>query len=308
MSAPPIEGSPADSSHRTSTSSRELGPAAAAIGLALGLGSAAVSLVVHAGSDPSRCPERSEPRGPRCCGEGQRSEHGRCIGVAQSCPAHLDLTPAGCVPRNRRITLAGGKLDDGSTDWEATGHARAEFRVVAPFAIDAYEVTRARWLECTEARACSPLVDPGEPGEPVRSITARELEEFCAFAGGRLPTSSELAFASAGETGQRYPWGPTGAVCRRAAWGLERGPCAEGAIGPEIAGFRPAGATPEGVHDLSGNVSEWVRLDPPARGFAAHGGSFRSTAAAELRSWSHEPADEHERAADRGGRCAYDVH
>src|SRR5208283_929136 len=113
-------------------------------------------------------------------------------------------------------------------------------------------------------------------------LTAYEAERFCEWAGGALPTSVQLAFSAAGPSGRRYPWGDTGAVCRRAAWGLVRGPCGRGAVGPELAGSHPDGATPEGVLDLAGNVAEWA-VSPG--GFEARGGSFRDGTASAMRSW-----------------------
>jgi formylglycine-generating enzyme required for sulfatase activity len=83
---------------------------------------------------------------------------------------------------------------------------------------------------------------------------------------------------------RRFPWGATGLVCRRAAFGLVAGPCAESATMPELAGARPDGATPEGIADLAGNVAEWTReRDGSVR---ARGGSFRANNAAELKGWS----------------------
>jgi formylglycine-generating enzyme len=55
----------------------------------------------------------------------------------------------------------------------------------------------------------------GEPGRAVAGVTFAEVASFCGFAGGRLPSRDEPAFAISGE-GRRYPWGDTGVVCRRA--------------------------------------------------------------------------------------------
>ena len=89
---------------------------------------------------------------------------------------------------------------------------------------------------------------------------------------------------------------------RRAAFGLLSGPCARqgnGAWG-ELVGSRPDGATPEGVLDLAGNVAEWTR--EPNGGYSARGGSFRSTSAAELKSWAAQA--EPNKGLHIGFRCA----
>jgi formylglycine-generating enzyme required for sulfatase activity len=136
----------------------------------------------------------------------------------------------------------------------------------------------------------------------VVNVAPGEAQTFCRFLGGRLPTAAEWLFAATGIDVRRYPWGRTGLVCRRAAFGLAAGPCAEGARGPELAGFRPDGATPEGVQDLAGNVAEWtIEADDV---FAARGGSYLSQVAAELKTWAVEP--NHGPAPHIGFRCAYD--
>ena len=69
----------------------------------------------------------------------------------------------------------------------------------------------------------------------------------------------------------------------------------------ELAGSRPDGASPEGVQDLAGNVAEWTREADGS--FTARGGSFRSTSAAELKSWA--ALSDHQKALHIGFRCAY---
>ncbi len=105
-----------------------------------------------------------------------------------------------------------------------------------------------------------------------------------------MPTEDEwiVAAASAVDPPRRYLWGDTGAVCRRAAWGLARGPCASrGArCGPDTVGAHPDGDTPLGIHDMAGNVAEWVSDEPREGVGVAKGGSWRSALAAELRVWA----------------------
>jgi formylglycine-generating enzyme required for sulfatase activity len=135
----------------------------------------------------------------------------------------------------------------------------------------------------------------------VTGIEPREAERFCRFENGRLPWGDEWLFAALGKDLRRFPWGATGLVCRRAAFGLESGPCSRGG-GRELAGARADGATPEGVLDLSGNVAEWTAERDGT--WLARGGSFRSLSALELKSWATEAAPP--RARWVGFRCAYD--
>ncbi|UQA63646.1 SUMF1/EgtB/PvdO family nonheme iron enzyme [Polyangium aurulentum] len=247
-----------------------------------------------------------EALGPRCCGEGQRLEGGVCRGTARRCAAGLAVTESGCVASPRAVAIAGGTLRIGPGDWEAQGQITPRTAEVSAFAIDAYEVSEARYAACVAASACAPLPLRGEPGRAISGVTLTEASQFCAWAGGALPTSDQLAFAAAGAKGRRYAWGDTGAVCRRAAWGLQGGPCGEGALGPEITGSHPDGASPEGVHDLAGNVAEWARpLDAALSVAEVRGGSWADGAASALRSWNRREIPVGMRSAEVGLRCVY---
>jgi hypothetical protein len=59
---------------------------------------------------------------------------------------------------------------------------------------------------------------------------------------------------------------------------------------------------------MAGNVAEWVAADPkePERG-AAHGGSWASALATELRTWSRLELAPSKKDPRVGIRCAYDV-
>jgi formylglycine-generating enzyme required for sulfatase activity len=278
--------------------------------LSLALAGALVGLVIFvAGSrsaPPARCAAGMIPLGPRCCGEGQRLVSGRCEGAPTRCADGLDALPTGCAAPPRTIELPGGTLRIGPGDWEAQGTIEPFVAEVAPFAIDAYEVTEARYAACEAAGACASIPRSGEPGRAVAGVSVAEAERFCAWAKGSLPTVAELAFATAGPLGRRYAWGDTGAVCRRAAWGLAQGPCGQGGGGPEIAGSHPHGATPTGIHDLSGNVAEWTRPPDPGSPFAeARGGSWADGAASALRSWHRRLVPASARSPEIGFRCVY---
>ena len=254
---------------------------------------------------PHTCADGFVRSGARCCGQGQALLEGRCVGSASACATGFQRFESGsstaCVVLERRVSLRGGKLPPGAADWQAVTLERE--LEVAPFAIDSSEVTVARYATCVRARVCADLPDgsANEPGLPVSGLEPERAERFCRFAGGRLPTSAEWRFAASGSEGRRFPWGFTGLVCRRAAFGLAHGPCSDEGDGPDLAGARPDGRTPDGVLDLAGNVSEWTR--DPRGSYRARGGSFLARVAAELVSAAVEsPAPN---AAHVGFRCVY---
>ncbi|NUO50276.1 MAG: SUMF1/EgtB/PvdO family nonheme iron enzyme [Polyangiaceae bacterium] len=267
---------------------------------------AAVGVASRFGVEPSsRCPDGAVPIGARCCFEGQSLESGMCTGTPTRCPEHL-RRHAGDVQcftdQTIRTRVEGGDLETRMVDWEAAGRTDPPHGRVETFMIDKFEVTEARWAGCEKAELCPHTALGEERWLPVRNISSAAAEGFCKFVGGHLPTPEQHALAGAGLEGRRYPWGNTGAVCRRAAFGLEHGPCAEAATGPDAIGMRPDGATPTGVHDLSGNVAEWA-VDSRGKVWI-RGGSYKSTSAAALRTWSMTPSNG-DPAADVGFRCAY---
>jgi formylglycine-generating enzyme required for sulfatase activity len=251
---------------------------------------------------PARCPPGLVALEARCCGVGQGiASTGQCTGAANGCASEMVRDDSGaCLLPTARSAIAGGTSHFGASDWE--GPELPLYEVSAPaFALDRAEVTVGRFRICAAAGACPKLPADLEAGRPVRNVSPAEAKAFCAFAGGHLPSADEWLFAAAGSAGRRYPWGNTGLVCRRASFGLVTGPCAQHGQGPDLAGARPDGASPEGVLDLAGNVAEWtVERDGS---FAARGGSFRSELAADLKVWAVEARQT--RAAHVGFRCAY---
>lgn len=93
--------------------------------------------------------------------------------------------------------------------------------------------------------------EPGYERHPVQEVTWHGARAYCAWRGARLPSEAEWEAAARGRERCTYPWGEARPAPDRAVYGRRRGET-------EPIGSRRAGATPEGVHDLAGNVAEWT--------------------------------------------------
>jgi formylglycine-generating enzyme required for sulfatase activity len=100
---------------------------------------------------------------------------------------------------------------------------------------------------------------------PMRLVTWLGGSLFCRGRGARLPTEAEWEYAARGRTARRFPWGDASPKCGNVA--LKRSGeveidetegCAGALEGPVAVGTSSQDVTPEGVHDLGGNVSEWT--------------------------------------------------
>lgn len=251
-----------------------------------------------------RCTAGLVLTGSRCCAPGQKSVGGHCQGIPTSCPTEMTEAKGplpGCVAREKVLSYGGGTLVVAPVDWDSEQTVREVLQVSA-FRLDSHEVTSARYARCLDSGACSEKVLLVEPGLPVTGLTASGAERFCTAVGGRLPRPEEWMFAAMGTDGRRYPWGAHGLVCRRAAYGLTAGPCDTEGHTPELAGARSLGKSPEGAHDLAGNVAE-LTGDPSGQ-FFAMGGSFRSRFPSQVKAWARSPNSGAPR-DDLGFRCAY---
>jgi formylglycine-generating enzyme required for sulfatase activity len=240
------------------------------------------------------------------CGPGFASRGARCVVAGGACPPPLVGGPSGCDAPSTRVLIPASTLALGSSDWEAEGRVASRVLRVEAFRVDAFEVTRRR---LAGAAADSGANEDGEPLRAASAVTRAEAAAFCARAGGHLPSEEQwIAAAAAGASApRRYPWGDTGAVCRRAAWGLLDGPCAVSADGPDAVGAHPSGDSPLGVHDMAGNVAEWVapvEEDDAGTG-VVKGGSWQSVLASELRVWARLEIAPDTRDPRVGFRCVY---
>lgn len=175
------------------------------------------------------------------------------------------------------VTVMGGEFSMGcdknnpyehTCSWNDTHYDEPVRRVwVDTFAIDTYEVTNAEYRKCYEAGECNrprkeeQFNNPAYALAPVTFVSWYDAQDFCRWEGKRLPTEAEWEKAGRGTLDTRvYPWGDEEPDCHRINMRDVMPGCEEGREpGVVRVGSYPTGASPYGVHDMSGNVFEWVQ-------------------------------------------------
>ncbi|MBI4383347.1 MAG: SUMF1/EgtB/PvdO family nonheme iron enzyme [Nitrospinae bacterium] len=130
--------------------------------------------------------------------------------------------------------------------------------VLNEFHIDKYEVTTAQYRVFMEAvrRPAPKFSDHAKhnaPDQPVVGVAWQDASDYCQWAGKRLPTEAEWEKAARGTDGRIYPWGNDIDDTKANVRGM-----ADKFRYAAPAGSFPQGASPYGVHDMSGNVWEWT--------------------------------------------------
>ncbi len=137
-----------------------------------------------------------------------------------------------------------------------------------PYYIDQTEVTNLYYRACVQEGGCEmPEFITVQVWDnyfgldrfnnyPVAYISWPEAQNYCRWRGGSLPTEAQWEKAArfdpaTGNEQDLFPWGNTVPTLYYANFGAEIGR-------PEPVGARPAGASPVGAYDLSGNMIEWV--------------------------------------------------
>jgi formylglycine-generating enzyme required for sulfatase activity len=139
------------------------------------------------------------------------------------------------------------------------------------FYMDKFEVTAALYARFMKATGAARPPEGWEEIDltraaqlPVTGVDWHDAQAYCRWAGKRLPTEAEWEKAARGADGRLYPWGDESPSPERANFANTSPKAYEGGL--TAAGAHPAGRSPFGVHDMSGNAAEWV-ADWFAEGF-----------------------------------------
>ena len=175
------------------------------------------------------------------------------------------------VPANtdgaETVLVPGGTFWMGSeeTDTEANVDEIPRHQVThSGFYIYTHEVTNEMYARCVEAGACLPIQifesgptthygDPEYAEYPVVGVDWLMAEDYCVWAGGRLPTEAEWELAARGTESETFPWGTEKAACDR----VNMLGCITPADTVKVGSYAN-GNSPYEAWDMSGNVWEWV--------------------------------------------------
>ena len=141
------------------------------------------------------------------------------------------------------------------------------------FYIDRYEVTVGRFEKCVQAWVCTedsfrtvtddPACNYGDADRtdhPMNCVDWVGMEEYCDWAGKRLPTEAEWEKAARGTDGRIYPWGNEEPTCEHALMSFDSEKTRCSTLKPPFTqqvGGKFKGVGTYGTHNLGGNVAEW---------------------------------------------------
>jgi len=150
---------------------------------------------------------------------------------------------------NPRILIEGGtfQMGSGDDDPDATDLEKPQHSVtVSSFCIQEHSVTNEEYKRFD----ASHVYDVGKERYPVVNVTWTESLLYAQWLGCSLPTEAQWEFAARGTEGRKYPWRSEELTPEHANYNWNVGDTTP-------VGLYPKGATPEGVHDLAGNVWDW---------------------------------------------------
>ena len=158
------------------------------------------------------------------------------------------------------VLVSAGEFTMGNK--EGRDHEKPEHRVyLDAYYMDVYEVTIGQYEQFLEETSFDPppmwttMAQPSYENRPVVNVDWKDANNYCKWAGKRLPTEAEWEKAARGTDGRIYPWGNDPPNPQRANYGKEKWNNHEALV---PVGQLTEGKSPYGIYDLAGNVWEWV--------------------------------------------------
>ena len=201
-----------------------------------------------------------------------------CVGTACTLigvPAGMVLVPAGT------FWMGCNSTKDAWCNDNTPQHKVA----LSAYYMDLTETTVGQYKACVTAGACGVpsqvqpaqyATYPGLASNPVNNVSWVQSQQYCKWRGTGydLPTEAQWEMAARGRceengstagdpgcaaTMRTFPWGETTVSCGYAVMTTQAAGMGCGLNGTWPVGSKLPGDSPSGLHDMSGNVAEWVR-------------------------------------------------
>ncbi|XXY50050.1 SUMF1/EgtB/PvdO family nonheme iron enzyme [Sorangium sp. So ce269] len=255
------------------------------------------ALAAACGASPA-APDGSPPAGPAPAAQAAPGDSAGGAPTAPAPPQTATPAPAGAEPvaaqagvEPAAASAAPAKPSDGCPDDMARvpggSFVMGPLKVkatVGDVCMDRTEVTAEAYAACVKAGKCTDTLAncakeastygvAGKEKQPMVCVDFAQAQAYCAAQGKRLPRDDEWEWAArGGEEARPYPWGgeaPKDQLCWSGGGAVRKTACDVGSF--------PAGASPQGIQDLAGNVFEWTTSANDANGKmrVARGGSWR---------------------------------
>ena len=239
-----------------------------------------------------------------------------------------------CTECPPMMVIPAGEFTMGSPPAELGGETQHRVTIAYPFAVSKFEITFQEWESCANEGGCGGY-RPGDEGwgrenQPVMNISWPDAKSYVAWLSGktgkryRLLSESEWEYAARAGTTTTYSPGasilPTEANFNGSM--DDAGPSEVNRQKTLRAGSFPPNSF--GLHDMHGNVSEWVEdcwhdnytgnspvdgsawAEPDCKGYVVRGGSWEDSDV-ELRSAARTGGDKNDRFYTDGLRIARDL-
>jgi formylglycine-generating enzyme required for sulfatase activity len=162
------------------------------------------------------------------------------------------------------VEIPAGEFAMGSDGGQALEDERPMHRVwVDRFSMDLHEVTTAQYASFLAATSrLAPwqwdTVDLSQHGDrPVIGVAWSDADAYCRWKGTRLPTEAEWEKSARGTDGRLYPWGNQVPSKELANFALGARFSYSQVLMP-VQSYEQ-GKSPYGLHQMAGNVWEWVQ-------------------------------------------------